>query len=450
MACNFSIGAVRKDGRAPVFIRVQSRKLNVNIYRKINLTVEPGIWRLSRDSAAFRKYKATEEGRRLFGILDEIEYLVNSRLSSGIALTSQEVMQLADNIIYKSMRGDDKEPAPDRMTLNRYVNAYRKQIQDGSRQTDQGRNYAPSTVKSICASLNQFAYFQKDVGREYDFDNIDMMFYYDYTAFLKRKKYSINTVGKCIKDLKAIMHCAETEGYHTNGRYKDRKFKGTRVEVDSIYLTREDLDKIMAADLSMYGDGHRIARDIFMVGVWTAQRVSDYNHIAPGDINTLTKNILHEEPDPDNPGETRAWVEKKVITYINIRQKKTGAKVSVPCSAALRDILAKYAYDLPHLEEQVLNRYIKDICRAAGLREHIVIETTKGGTPVKEVKEKWELVHTHTARRTGATLMYLSGMEPFDIMKITGHTSPIMLKKYIKADQLEIVSTITDKYRYFD
>ena len=35
-------------------------------------------------------------------------------------------------------------------------------------------------------------------------------------------------------------------------------------------------------------------------------------------------------------------------------------------------------------------------------------------------------------------------------MKITGHSSPMMLKKYIKADQLEVVSKITDKNRYFD
>lgn len=87
-------------------------------------------------------------------------------------------------------------------------------------------------------------------------------------------------------------------------------------EVDSIYLTKEDLDKIMAADLSKYGKGHEVARDIFMVGVWTAQRISDYNNINRGDINTLTKNIMHEDPDPENPGETIAWIEKKVITYI--------------------------------------------------------------------------------------------------------------------------------------
>ena len=55
----------------------------------------------------------------------------------------------------------------------------------------------------------------------------------------------------------------------------------------------------------------------------------------------------------------------------------------------------------------------------------------------------------HTARRTGATLMYLAGVDLYDIMKITGHASPKMLKKYIKADTLEVVEKLTDKYEYF-
>ena len=38
----------------------------------------------------------------------------------------------------------------------------------------------------------------------------------------------------------------------------------------------------------------------------------------------------------------------------------------------------------------------------------------------------------------------------YDIMKITGHTSPAMLRKYIKAENLTVVEKITDKYNYFD
>ena len=46
--------------------------------------------------------------------------------------------------------------------------------------------------------------------------------------------------------------------------------------------------------------------------------------------------------------------------------------------------------------------------------------------------------------------MYLSGMDIYDIMKITGHTSPAMPRKYIKAETLTAVEKITDKYNYFD
>lgn len=122
--------------------------------------------------------------------------------------------------------------------------------------------------------------------------------------------------------------------------------------------------------------------------------------------------------------------------YLNVRQQKTGAKVAIPRNSALKAILEKYDYQVPHLADQVINRYIKEIALAAGLTELVEIE-------------KYKLVHSHTARRTGATLMYLAGVDLYDIMKVTGHASPKMLKKYIKADSLEVVEKLTDKYEYF-
>ena len=206
---------------------------------------------------------------------------------------------------------------------------------------------------------------------------------------------------------------------------------------------------MMALDLSKDPVGYEQARDIFMIGVWTAQRISDYNNIHKEDFNTLTKNVMKEEPDPENPGQMKAWIEKQEITYLNVRQQKTGAKVAIPCNSQLKSILEKYNYQVPHLADQVINRYIKEIAQRAGLTELVEIETTKGGTPKKEKIEKYKLVHSHTARRTGATLMYLAGVDLYDIMKVTGHASPKMLKKYIKADSLEVVEKLTDKYEYF-
>lgn len=48
-----------------------------------------------------------------------------------------------------------------------------------------------------------------------------------------KQNYAINTTGKCIKVLKQIMSLAESEGYHSNAKYKDKRFKGTRVDVEA-------------------------------------------------------------------------------------------------------------------------------------------------------------------------------------------------------------------------
>ena len=390
--------------------------------------------------------------------MDEIQTALESTLDRPEGLSQEEFKQIVNDIVYREAREAQKrskdekarvEAEKNKMTLNKYIAIYTDQIKTGARQTESGRNFALSTVKTIRLALDQFTKFQKDVKRTYDFNDINMDFYYAYTAWLKKKKYSVNTVGKCVKELKTVMACAESEGHHTNHMWRDKKFKGTRIEVDSIYLTREDLDKIMAVDLSKYPVGYEQARDIFMIGVWTAQRVSDYNNIKKEDFSTFTKNVMREEQDPENPDNKIAWIEKQEITYVNIRQQKTGAKVSIPCNSQLKAILEKYDYQAPHLVDQVINRYIKEIAQAAGLTQLVEIETTKGGTPKKEKVEKYKLIHTHTARRTGATLMYLAGLDLYDIMKVTGHTSPKMLKKYIKADSLEVVEKLTDKYDYF-
>lgn len=457
MAASFFIRTTKTKGTVTLFVRLQSVKHKINHKAATPLQVDIKAWNNSKKGSVqmdnFRKANP-----QLAKKMDELKNALEATLTRDEGITQKEFTDIIDDVMYREAREAQKrkeeekarqEAEARRMTLNKYIELYIDQVSNGARQTEQGRNYAYSTVKAIKQAMKQFKLFQEETGRTYDFKDIDMNFYYDYTAYLKNKNYAINSVGKCVKELKAILYTAEIEGHHNNSVWKDKKFKGTRVDIDSIYLTREDLDKIMAADLSKFGVGHEQARDIFMVGVWTAQRVSDYNNIKKEDFDVLTKNVMREEDDPEHPGEKKAWIEKQEITFLNIRQQKTGAKVAIPCNAALKAILEKYDYQLPHLEDQVINRYIKEVAQAAGLTDLVEIETTKGGTPKKEKIEKYKLIHTHTARRTGATLMYLAGVDLYDIMKVTGHTSPAMLKKYIKADNLKVVEKLTDKYDYF-
>ena len=457
MATEFKIRTKETKGYTALIVRCQSRIHGIDYRMVSGLEVDIQSWNKSKKSATLLN-NFRESNPVLTSKMDAIKKGLDSALKRETPITKEGMREIIDSIVYAEARAAQqkqkeekahKEAEAKRMTLNKYIAMYCDQITTGARQTEKGSNFAPSTVKTVKLALDQFTKFQKETRRTYDFNDINMDFYYAYTAHLKKKGYSINTYGKCIKELKTIMACAESEGHHTNHVWRDKKFKGTRVEVDSIYLTKDDLDAIMAVDLSKYPYGYEQARDIFMIGVWTAQRVSDYNNIQKEDFSSLTKNVMKEEDDPEHPGEKKAWIEKQEITYLNIRQQKTGAKVAIPCNSALKAILEKYNYQVPHLADQVINRYIKDIAKDAGLTELVEIETTKGGTPKKEKIEKYKLVHSHTARRTGATLMYLAGVDLYDIMKVTGHASPKMLKKYIKADSLEVVEKLTDKYEYF-
>ena len=464
------LGAINKNGLAQIKVRIQDRKSKTHIRMGTGLYINHTIWERRNDEKYLDRFVKNKDVINTLEAASEIRRAIDAAYNAGHLLNNDEVREVIHNIVYReeiaAAEAAEEEKArqeawENRMTLMKFIDKYIEEVSNGGRQTVNGTNYSPNTVKSIKQALTQFRNFSKWSKKEYDFDDIDMQFYYDFTAYLKKelkdrkgnvikKAYNVNSVGKCVKELKVVMYTAESEGHHKNDVWKDKRFKGTRIDVDSIYLTKDDLAAIQAADLSKYDKGHEWARDIFMVGVWTAQRVSDYNNISKDQIETHTKRWIEDVPDPEHPGQTKPEIRTREIMFINIRQQKTGAKVSIPVSSELRTILEKYDFQLPHLEDQVINRYLKDICKCAGLTEDVEIVETTGGNPVRVRKPKYELVHTHTARRTGATLMYLSGMDVYDIIKITGHTSPVMLRKYIKADKLEVIEKITEKYNYFD
>ena len=459
MATIFSLGPKGADDLCPIKIRVQARTPHVDVKQQTPLRISEKVWNTKPGTLERSKYCRDEKIKKVFDDVENIRMDIYKKLDAGVALSSADVKEIVNFYVYRELREKEAAEAEEaarleaeanRVTLRKFIEQFRKDIKAGKRLTDKGTVYAPGTINAINQACERLKKFEKKMKREYDFDDIDMNFYRDYTAYLNEQGYAINTTGKCIKQLKAIMALAQSEGLHSNSKYQDKRFKGTRVEVDSIYLTKEDLKKMMAVDLSKRTYGFDLARDIFMVGVWTAQRVSDYNNIRPEDIEVYTKRSIVDVPDPENPGKTIEKIEKKEIRVINIRQKKTGTKVAIPCSSELLRILQKYNFDIPKLSDQNINDNIKEVARLAGLTEIIKTESTKGGKKAIEEHQKWELVHSHTARRTGATLMYLAGMDIYDIMKITGHSTPIMLKKYIKADELEVVDKITDKYDYFD
>jgi len=95
-----------------------------------------------------------------------------------------------------------------------------------------------------------------------------------------------------------------------------------------------------------------------------------------------------------------------------------------------------------------VNDQIKKIAQKAGITELVNVEHTKGGLRVKEDIPKNELIVTHTARRSGCTNMYLSGINPLDIMKLSGHRTMTEFLKYINVSKEETALSLSE-HAYF-
>ena len=95
-----------------------------------------------------------------------------------------------------------------------------------------------------------------------------------------------------------------------------------------------------------------------------------------------------------------------------------------------------------------MNENIKIVCRMAGITQKVEHKEIKGAKKLTALIEKYKLVSTHTARRTGATLMYLDGLDTLSIMKITGHKTEKEFLKYIRIGAEENAARISD-FVYF-
>ena len=149
--------------------------------------------------------------------------------------------------------------------------------------------------------------------------------------------------------------------------------------------------------------------------------------------------------------------DSKVTTYkfallrgvIDIIQDKGSERVTIPMHWQIGKILKKYNYTLPNVYEQKVNEQIKKIGDKAGIKEMIIYEKIEGGNKVKYSAPKHDLITTHTARRSGATLMYLAGISTIDIMKFTGHRTEREFLNYIKITKEETAKKLIN-HKYFN
>ena len=408
-----------------------------------------GVTEDGKPSPRTRDNYEKHEGKEMFDKLAEIRTRIEAEIKQRPAtLDAAKVREIVNEVALKEE--NDARAEAERKRLE----AEKARREEEERQKEEARRVTflayydrfikrkakeckERTIINYRQGYNRLQEYQAARGITLDWGDLDRNFFDDYNDYLcnmpdgekRRSAYNDATRHKRWTEIRTIVREAREEGITdcVFDTFKYANVAETETPDNQIYLTRQEVDSMLAVDLSGKAIGYTKARDIFLVGILTAQRISDYNNISRDDI--------------------RKGEDGRI--YVHFKQKKTGKSVAVPANAELRALLEKYDNNLPHLADQLVNRYLKVIAQEAGIVQQIKTTSTKGGKVTENKVEKYKLVHSHTARRTGATWMYLSGMDAFDICRITGHESEKMLRTYIKADELEAAKKIADKYDYF-
>lgn len=155
MATTFFLRTKRKNGYAPVCIRVQSSVLKINIRQSTNLIVSIPKWNLSRSSRNFRNFLYSPEGHVLFEKLEEIRLTIDKKVKGGVRVTAEQVRQIVHDVVYREQMSELPS-----MTLSAYLAQYQEQAEQGIRRTQKGTSFSPGTLKSIRLTRRQFEMFQ--------------------------------------------------------------------------------------------------------------------------------------------------------------------------------------------------------------------------------------------------------------------------------------------------
>lgn len=275
----------------------------------------------------------------------------------------------------------------------------------GSRISKKGGIIDPESAKHYQVALNNL----KEYNPNLNYNDVTQDFYNDYMKFLNGKGLALNTIGDQIKKLKAVMNAALIAGHHRNESFKG--FVKPSEEAENIYLSLYELKEIEELNLALSPAYDRV-RDLFLIGSYTGLRFSDYSRLAPKHIKD---------------------------GYITIEQRKTTENVVIPVHNVVKKIIAKYKGNLPDaISGQKFNEYLKEICKQVPcLQENESKRRTKGGLKTITTLQKWEMVSSHTARRTFCTNQYLLGTPTLTIMKVSGHKTESAFLKYIKISPKE-------------
>lgn len=276
------------------------------------------------------------------------------------------------------------------------VDFIRLQLQKNYR-TDSYRAHCDQIIKK----LNTYSELINEAIYTFSISD-DFLRSFDY--FLREQKLRPNTIQGLIQGIKTHCKKAGNYGYRVHPTFDEYRPEGEKAP--GIALNMCEITRIFYFDKLTIPQ--KKIRDLFIIGCLTGLRYSDYSRLTPDNI--------HDD-------------------ILSIKTKKTGAVVHIPLHPYVKEAIARHKGKIPAvgLSISYFNRYVKLICEKVGLTEYISHIRQVGFDTVTETNRKCDLLGTHTARRSFATIMYNSGkFTTAQIMLVTGHSSEKSFFRYIK------------------
>ena len=218
------------------------------------------------------------------------------------------------------------------------------------------------------------------------------------------------TIQIKIKCLKWFLRWATRNGFNTNMAFKDLHPSLRTANKRIFYLTQEELRQIQQFEIPENLRYLEKTRDLLLFTCFSGLRWSD--------MVTLKKSSIHDG-------------------NIYVTTQKMGDEVIIELNSVTREIYEKYKdtagndnfFYAP--SNQVQNRFLKELCRLAGLDSEVTKTSYKGSQRIDEKLKKWEIVSTHIGRHTFIVQALSINVPVPVVMKWTGHDSYESMKPYV-------------------
>jgi len=235
-----------------------------------------------------------------------------------------------------------------------------------------------------------------------------------FINYLYGKNFSDNYIHKILTTIRTMLNDATDRGLNENLAYKSKKVSVAKTEADNVYLNEVELDILHSYPL-IQGSRLDKVRDLFLISTYTGLRFSDFTHLKVQNVQVV-----------------------EGVDVFNITIRKMKDRLIIPIHPVVKSILRKWNDVLPEpISNQRMNDYLKELCELAGIDGVEIKREHRGGKMYEVPYLKYQLISSHTGRRSFATNAYKAGVPMLSIMRITGHSQPETFLKYIKFDNTE-------------